>query len=220
MARNKYPEETINKILDVSYRLFSTKGYENTSIQDVVDELGLSKGAIYYHFKSKEEILERLYDRLYQGQDWYLEIKNDSSLNGLQKLEKIFRIQLQDSEKVSLDAATLSYTCDARMIMETIKTSVNDTAPLLSALIEEGNRDGSLHVEFPREAGEILILLINVWINPGLFPVEKDRFLDKILCYKRCLDGLGLPVITASLLETANRYYDTVMAGRPHPLPA
>lgn len=214
MARNKFPEETIHKILDVSYRLFSTKGYENTSIQDVVDELGLSKGAIYYHFKSKEDILERLYDRLYQGQDWYLDIKRDTTWNGLQKLEQIFRLQLQDDEKVSLDAAALSYTCDARMIMETIRTSVDDTAPLLAALIEEGNQDGSLCVEYPREAAEVMILLINVWINPGLFPVEKDRFMNKILCYRQCLDGLGLPVITEELLETASRYYDTVMASR------
>ena len=51
MARNKYPEETIQKILDVSYRLFLEKGYEHTSIQDIVHAIGMSKGAIYHHFK-------------------------------------------------------------------------------------------------------------------------------------------------------------------------
>ena len=49
MARNKYPEETVNKILDVSMQLFLEKGYEHTSIQDIVNHLGgLSKGAIYH----------------------------------------------------------------------------------------------------------------------------------------------------------------------------
>ena len=49
MARNKYPEVTVERILDVSQRLFLEKGYDNTTIQDIVDELGgLSKGAIYY----------------------------------------------------------------------------------------------------------------------------------------------------------------------------
>ena len=38
--------------------------------------------------------------------------------------------------------------------------------------------------------------------------------MNKILCYRQCLDGLGLPVITEELLETASRYYDTVMASR------
>ena len=57
MARNKHPEETIKKILDAAQQLFTQKGYENTSIQDIIDQLGgLSKGAIYHHFRSKEEI--------------------------------------------------------------------------------------------------------------------------------------------------------------------
>lgn len=40
MSRNKYPELTVEKILDVSKKLFLTKGYEETTIQDIVDELG------------------------------------------------------------------------------------------------------------------------------------------------------------------------------------
>lgn len=65
MARNKHPEETVSLILDVSYRLFMEKGYERTSIQDIIDNLGgLSKGAIYHHFKSKEDILVAVTDRM------------------------------------------------------------------------------------------------------------------------------------------------------------
>ena len=69
MARNKYPEETVARILDVSLKLFLEKGYENTTIQDIIDALGnLSKGAIYHHFKSKEDILEAVCDqRLFAG---------------------------------------------------------------------------------------------------------------------------------------------------------
>ena len=71
MARNKHPEETVEKILDVTMRLFSEKGYEHTTIQDIVDALGMSKGAIYHHFKSKEDIIDRLNDRYYEGLDWF-----------------------------------------------------------------------------------------------------------------------------------------------------
>ena len=66
MARNKYPEQTVEKILDVSQELFLEKGYEQTTIQDIVNHLeGLSKGAIYHHFKSKDEILAALEGRIY-----------------------------------------------------------------------------------------------------------------------------------------------------------
>ena len=63
MSRNKHPEETVQLILDVATRLFLEKGYENTSVQDIIDNLGgLTKGAIYHHFKSKEEILAAVID--------------------------------------------------------------------------------------------------------------------------------------------------------------
>ena len=59
MARGKNPEETRRKILAVSKQLFLEKGYDNTSIQDIVNGLdGMTKGAIYQHFKSKFEIFE------------------------------------------------------------------------------------------------------------------------------------------------------------------
>ena len=68
MARNKHPEETINRILDVAFRLFMEKGYDRTSIQDIIDHLGgLSKGAIYHHFKSKEDILMAVMERITAG---------------------------------------------------------------------------------------------------------------------------------------------------------
>ena len=66
MARNKYPEETRNLIIETAERLFIEKGYEHTSIQDIIDHLGgLSKGAIYYHFKSKEEIMDAVATKMY-----------------------------------------------------------------------------------------------------------------------------------------------------------
>ena len=56
MARNKSPEVTAEKILEVSKRLFLEKGYDDTTTQDIVNNLGgLTKGAVYHHFKSKEE---------------------------------------------------------------------------------------------------------------------------------------------------------------------
>ena len=58
MARNKYPEITVEKILEVSQRLFMEKGYDNTTIQDIVNELGgLTKGAIYHHSSQKRKLL-------------------------------------------------------------------------------------------------------------------------------------------------------------------
>ena len=60
MARNKHPEETAQRILTTASKLFLEKGYEKTSLQDIIRETGLSKGAIYHHFSSKEAIFETI----------------------------------------------------------------------------------------------------------------------------------------------------------------
>ena len=66
MARNKYPELTVEKILDVAQKLFLEQGYEQTTIQDIVNNLGgMTKGAVYHHFKSKEEIINALADKMF-----------------------------------------------------------------------------------------------------------------------------------------------------------
>lgn len=60
MSRNKYPEQTREQILDTATRLFLQQGYEHTTIQNIIDQLGgLTKGAVYHHFSSKEAILKR-----------------------------------------------------------------------------------------------------------------------------------------------------------------
>ncbi len=93
MARNKHPEETINLILDVASRLFLEKGYEHTSIQDIIDHLGgLSKGAIYHHFKSKEDILVAVTERMTEESNrMLLNIRDQKNVSGKEKLQSIFK---------------------------------------------------------------------------------------------------------------------------------
>ena len=96
MARNRHPEETVTLILDVAFRLFMEKGYEYTSIQDILDQLGgLSKGAIYHHFKSKEEILVAVVDRMTAESNQMLaEIRDRPGLTGKEKLKTIFKASI------------------------------------------------------------------------------------------------------------------------------
>ena len=93
LARNKHPEETVHLILDVAFRLFMEKGYEQTSIQDIINHLGgLSKGAIYHHFKSKEDILVAVTDKItHESNQMLATIRDRTDLNGKEKLKTIFK---------------------------------------------------------------------------------------------------------------------------------
>ena len=95
MSRNKYPKETEKLILDVSTKLFMEKGYENTSLQDIINNLGgLTKGAIYHHFKSKEEIYNAvIYRMTADTDDDIFKIIEKKDMNGREKLKYILSLQ-------------------------------------------------------------------------------------------------------------------------------
>ena len=101
MARNAHPEVTRQRILDAAKKLFAQKGYERTTIQDILDELeDLSKGAIYHHFKNKEAMLHALID---SDNERLLPQANqeDGSRNGLQKLRNSLMMQITDTEHMT-----------------------------------------------------------------------------------------------------------------------
>ena len=122
MARNKYPEVTVEKILDVAHRLFLEKGYDNTAIQDIVDNLdGLSKGAVYHHFKSKEEIMDAVSDRMFSSNNPFEKVRNRSDLNGLQKLRETIRLNQSDEEQTSITIQSIPLKRNPRLLMEMIE---------------------------------------------------------------------------------------------------
>ena len=60
----KDAEERRNEILDVAEVLFGTKGFEQTSTNDILEKVGIARGTLYYHFKSKEDILDAMIERM------------------------------------------------------------------------------------------------------------------------------------------------------------
>lgn len=140
MARNKYPEVTVERILDVSQRLFLEKGYDNTTIQDIVDQLGgLSKGAVYHHFKSKEEIMDAVGDRMFFANNPFEAVRGRKDLNGLQKLREVIRLNQEDSARSSLTVQAIPITKNPRLLVEMIASNRRILTPYFLELIEEGN---------------------------------------------------------------------------------
>ena len=116
MARNKYPEVTVEKILDVSQRLFLEKGYDNTTIQDIVDHLdGLTKGAVYHHFKSKEEIMDAVGDRMFAANNPFEKVRGRSDLNGLQKLREAIRLNQSDADRTEMVIQSIPITRNPKL---------------------------------------------------------------------------------------------------------
>lgn len=212
MARNKHPEVTLERILDVSQRLFLEKGYDNTTIQDIVDELGgLTKGAVYHHFKSKEEIMDAVGDRMFFENNPFEAVKGRADLSGLQKLREAIRINQSDANRTSLTIQSIPLVRNPRVLVEMIEANRRVLTPYFLELIEEGNRDGSLHTDYAREIAELLPLLTSLWLLPSVFPATKAEMKRKFSFIGDMLEKMGVPVFD----ECVRRLVDDFFAQIP-----
>lgn len=205
MARNKYPEITVEKILEVSQRLFLTKGYDNTTIQDIVDELGgLTRGAIYHHFKSKEEIMDALTDKMFRENNPFDTVKNQMDLNGLQKMKMAMSLNQSDRERVNLSLQAMPILKNPRILAGIIEANRQVLSPFWLELLTEGNKDGSIHTDYAKELSE-LIPLFDLWLTPSIYPATSEEIYHKFIFIKEIFDKMGLPLIDDEIMEDVKK---------------
>lgn len=214
MARNKYPEETVKRILDVAQELFMTKGYEHTTMQDIVDNLGgLTKGAIYHHFKSKEEILEAVFDRVNQPVlDRIEEAAADRSLTGLEKIRAFNSASAaSDTPDVWRAMRPAPDPVQNARILAMEYADVMDTARrYLEPALRQGMADGSTPVQCPRETAEVMLLLANLWMVPLFHPVaDEDEYHRRVQVFLRVVRALGVDLMGDAPAEELRAWGDT-----------
>lgn len=196
MARNKYPEVTVEKILEVAQHLFLEKGYDNTTIQDIVNELGgLTKGAIYHHFKSKDDIICALSDKLFIDSNPFVQVKQRKDLNGLQKMREVIRLNQANSVSTAIDTQILPLLKNPRIFVELIESNRRVLSPLWLDLIEEGVCDGSIQTEYAKEIAELIPLLGDIWLYPSVYPATEEEILRKFLFLKEMFEKMGVAII-------------------------
>lgn len=194
MARNKYPEETVKLILDVSTRLFSEKGYDDTSLQDIINETKLSKGAIYHHFSSKEDILKAIFHRLgNENAEIFAKIRDDSRLSGIEKLRKIFQTAVFHSNQSVLLTVSPCLLNNPRFLAMQIEQIYELIAPqFVEPILAEGVKDGSINIENPHEIAEAIMILTNVWLNPLVKMTDTEGMKKRCDTFNTLLKGLGI----------------------------
>lgn len=204
MARNKHPEETVNLILEAATRLFMEKGYEHTSIQDIINELGgLSKGAIYHHFKSKEDILVAVTDKMTEESNKILEeIRDRADLTGKEKLKMIFKKSVNRTDMDDLFTVAPDLSNNPRLLFSIFRDTVDNVAPLyILPIMEQGIADGSIRTDYPAELAELIILAANIWTNPMVFYNTLEEYERKLMIFKQMLKGFGLDIVDDEMLS-------------------
>jgi len=152
-------------ILDVAQRLVYTKGYEQMAIQDILDELQMSKGAFYHYFDSKPALLEALIERMQQEALRLLSpIVQDPHLPALEKLQRFFdtAVQWKTARKAFMIELTRVWYADHNAIVRQKMMALlsRGAIPLLTQIFRQGIREGVFDIAFPDQVGAIYVSLM------------------------------------------------------------
>ena len=197
MARNRNPHETRKKILEVSKDLFLKKGFDNTSIQDIINGLGgLTKGVIYHHFESKQEILQSIIKENNQeilNYNW----RGDT---GLEKIQNSLMDAFSNFEQQRLVYSASIKLRSPRLLGEQYLSLFSDFLPEIRERVYEGVKDESIKTEYPEELADLIVLTLNIWIGFQISVYSVEELKRKMKFIKLSFDGLGVHLISDEMM--------------------
>ena len=197
MVRNRNPHETRKKILEVSKDLFLKKGFDNTSIQDIINGLGgLTKGVIYHHFESKQEILQSIIKENNQeilNYNW----RGDT---GLEKIQNSLMDAFSNFEQQRLVYSASIKLRSPRLLGEQYLSLFSDFLPEIRERVYEGVKDESIKTEYPEELADLIVLTLNIWIGFQISVYSVEELKRKMKFIKLSFDGLGVHLISDEMM--------------------
>ena len=212
-------------IIETAERLFYLKGYEQTSVQDVLDELHLSKGGFYHHFESKLSLLEAICEkRTISSYEESERIIREGNLNAVQKLNMLFGMSSifhQDSMDFIALMLRVAYRDGAVMLREQMKlTSMRLMQPLVDETIQEGVRENLFFVKYPDSMGSLLLLLGHnmtdkisyILANADDDPESLNKIIEELKVYSYALETLLNAPYGSIQLFDVNRISEVLLA--------
>lgn len=161
-----------DQILDAALHLIYTKGYAQMTIQDILDQLRISKGAFYHYFDSKQAVMEALVERMFREVQALVQpLLADPQVPALEKLHRFFgtisRWKLERKEFVWGLLQAWYSDDNALMRYQVQMNTVDRVAEMLSMIIAQGVQEGVMHPVDQRQAGRVVLHLIQ-GMNEGL----------------------------------------------------
>jgi len=151
--------------VETGLRLIQTKGYEQMSVQDVLDDLDVSRGAFYHYFSSKRELLEAVVDHVVAAARGAVErIAADQQLPGSARMEGIFTgIAGWKAERRELMLALVRvwYSDDNVLTRDKLRLHLGGSlVPMLAGIIREGAEQGVMSAGSPEGAARAIVSLL------------------------------------------------------------
>lgn len=202
----KEAEERKEEILDAAEKLFATKGFDNTSTGDILDAVGIARGTLYYHFKSKEEILdgviERMTNRLMEDARGIVRKKELPVLERLTKAIMSLNVESKIGYEVMEQVHRPQNALMHQKMQTTLLAGIN---PILTELVEEGIEQGICHTQFPESVVEMTMLYANTAFDElnmdGISPEQREKKIAGFIYNVERLMGMKEGSLQEAIME-------------------
>jgi AcrR family transcriptional regulator len=174
----KKGERRKRELLDIAYRMFLAKGYENTSVDDIIAEAGIAKGTYYYYFESKEQMLEEVIGMMIESEKMTAEQVLAAPIPIPQKIAAVIASFSPSPEEQPIEGALMqadNYLMHIKIKARLIKTVV----PILTQIVKDGIKEGIFSCNNIPERVRLMLVVSNEIFDEGNFTKKDiDVFID------------------------------------------
>ena len=194
--RKKEPEVRMTEILDAAQKLFAEKGYAKTTVTDILAVHGLSKGVFYYYFKSKEEVMDAIIERIIT--EIVASAKKIVANPNLTPQQKLSEVLLGSGQAPELTKAKdqiieeFHAPENAEMHQKSLVQTVNRLAPVITQILA----DDSITVtsDYPEETVALLLAAGSFIFDESLFDFSADQRTRYAIAFVELIaKAFGLP---------------------------
>lgn len=172
----KQAEERRNEILDAADELFGQKGFDGTSTNDILEKVGIARGTLYHHFKSKEDIMDALIERYSVGLlGAAQEIAADKSIPVVDRIIRVV-MALNISGGSSKEIMEHIHKPQNGLMHQKIqRVIINGVPPILTEIIREGIEQGMFNTPFPYECMEMVVTYVNTVFDDDMVQMTNEE---------------------------------------------
>ncbi|MBI9044958.1 MAG: TetR/AcrR family transcriptional regulator [Anaerolineaceae bacterium] len=186
----KKPEVRRLEILTAAHQLFENKGYEKTTMRDVMEAVGIAKGTIYHYFKSKEEILEAVVAYLVnEGVSHIQKQMQAASGNVIDKMRLLISASNFSEDNLEI-LEQLNQPGNGAMHTRQLAITIQQLAPIYADVIQQGCQEGIFHTETPLECAEFLLAGIQFLTDLGIHTWKQEALLRRAMAFPAMIEAL------------------------------
>lgn len=191
MRITKDYDERKNEILDVAETLFYQKGYEKCTVNDILKQVNIAKGTFYYYFKSKEEVLEGVVDRISEIILIRIEaILDNKAIPVEEKLARAF-LAMSIQDQISTDVLeSMHQSNNALMHQYVLNQMVNKLAPIICQIVEQGISENKWNCRFPYEYMQIFLVATLTLTDEGIFEQTPEKQQTLIMAFVSMMEDM------------------------------